>query len=90
VMPVAHGAETLRTARKIYCPTELCGIMGYLTAVQEYNSRQASVPFKIEEMFGPAQELEEAARKGVEAVLAQNFKLGFEQAMMRVYGVERK
>lgn len=82
-MPVAHGAETLRAARKIYCPTELCGMMGYLTAVEEYHSRQANVPFAIEDMYGPARKLEEAARKGVEMVLTQNFAIGFDQAVMR-------
>lgn len=88
VMPVPHGAEILRAARKIYCPTELCGMMGYLTAVEEYHSRQANSPFKIEDMFGPAHELEEAARKGVETVLSQNFSLGFDTAIMKIFGAQ--
>ena len=88
VMPVPHGAETLRAARKIYCPTELCGMMGYLTAVEEYHSRQANSAFKIDDMFGPAHKLEEAARKGVETVLSQNFSLGFDAAIMRIFGAQ--
>lgn len=84
-MPVPHGAELLRHARKIFCPTELCGMMGYLTAVEEYHSRQIKKPFKMEEMFEPARKLEEISRNATELVLKKNFSLGFDQAVRDIY-----
>lgn len=84
-MPVPHGSELLRQARKIFCPTELCGMMGYLTAVEEYHSRQLKKPFKMEEMFEPARKLEEISRKASELVLRNNFSFSFEQAVRDIY-----
>src|SRR5690606_24293595 len=36
VMPDLSQTEVLRVARKVYAPTELGGMMGYLTAVEQY------------------------------------------------------
>lgn len=85
VMPVKNGRELLREARKIYCPTELSGMMGYLTAVEEYHARQAGEPFKVDEMFEPARKLHDAARKAVELVLNRNFSIGFDRAVEELF-----
>ncbi|MBN8550083.1 MAG: hypothetical protein J0M12_12265 [Deltaproteobacteria bacterium] len=84
-MPVSDGAEILRQARKMFCPTELCGMMGYLTAVEEYHSRQAGKAFKFEDMFKPAEKLEEVSRRAAELVLKKNFACGFDQAVRELY-----
>jgi hypothetical protein len=89
-MPVAHGADLLREARKIFCPTELCGMMGYLTAVEEYHSRQANRAFRFEDMYEPSRKLEEAARLATELVLKKNFALGFANAVREVYPTTSK
>ena len=48
VMPDhAAGSEALRAARKAYCPTELGGMMGYLTAVEEYLAGAEGTPFDV-------------------------------------------
>lgn len=56
----ADANETPFTrARKIFTPTEMCGMMGYLTAVEEYLRTQARSSFSIDEMYTPAKRLEE-------------------------------
>ena len=50
--------ELLNQAGKIFCPTELSGVMGYLTAVEEYLCDQAGVDFQVETMLFAAKELE--------------------------------
>jgi hypothetical protein len=84
-MPVEHGGTMLRDARKIYAPTELGGMMGYLTAVEEYLSKQAGKPFSAEQMFVPARKLEEAGLKATEYVLKHNFACTFEDAIRACY-----
>lgn len=84
-MPVEHGGLQIRDARKIYAPTELGGMMGYLTAVEEYLSKQAGKAFAAEDMFVPARKLEEAGRLATEYVLKQNFSCTFEDAIRAIY-----
>ncbi|MBX7143833.1 MAG: hypothetical protein K1X79_05230 [Oligoflexia bacterium] len=84
-MPVAHGSEMIRDARKIYCPTELGGMMGYLTAVEEYLSKRENKPFKSEDMFKPAEKLEEVGRRATEFILKQNFSCTFDEAVRKLY-----
>ncbi|MHB1073526.1 MAG: Rossmann-fold NAD(P)-binding domain-containing protein [Gemmatimonadaceae bacterium] len=85
-MPDPAGADVLRAARKAYCPTELAGMMGYLTAVEEYLAQVEGVPFDMTTMFAAAKRLEEAGREGVERVVERNWAISFEEAVREVYG----
>lgn len=85
VMPDPSGAETLRRARKVYAPTELGGMMGYLTAVEEYLAHLEGQRFAIEPMFEAAKRLEEAGREGAKRVIERDFAISFEQAIEEVF-----
>jgi hypothetical protein len=85
VMPDhAAGSEALRAARKAYCPTELGGMMGYLTAVEEYLARASGVPFDIGTLIDAAQKLDDAAFRATRRTIERDFALRFEDAMREV------
>lgn len=84
-MPVENGEERLRAARKLYCHTELCGMMGYLTAVEEYLARAQGVRYTVDSMFEAARRLEEVGRTTAKSVLDQNFKETFSAAARRLF-----
>ncbi len=86
VMPDPSGADTLLRARKVYCPTELAGMMGYLTAVEEYLCKQIGSPFDITSMYQPAGKLEEAGREATAQMLEREFAINFEEAVRTCYG----
>jgi hypothetical protein len=83
-MPVPRSAEELRRAHKIYCPTELGGMMGYLTAVEEYLALLENVPFRVEALFEAAGRLRWAGRAATEEVVRSGFVLSFEDAVREV------
>jgi hypothetical protein len=83
-MPDPRGADTLRRAHRIYCPTELGGMMGYLTAVEEYLAHLEGVPFRVETLFEAARRLEWAGRAATEEVVRSGFVLSFEDGMRAV------
>jgi hypothetical protein len=85
VMPDPHGATVLKEARKIYCHTELCGMMGYLTAVEEYLSKREGVTYDMKSMFKAAEKLEEAGFKATQHLIEKSYTLSFEDAMRAVY-----
>jgi Glutamate dehydrogenase/leucine dehydrogenase len=82
VMP-DHGAgsEALRAARKAYCPTELGGMMGYLTAVEEYLARVEGAPFDVGTLLEAARKLDGIAYEATRRVIAENFAISFEEAV---------
>ena len=84
-MPDAYGAEILREARTLYAPTEFGGMMGYLTAVEEYYARHAGQPYRLETMLEAARYLEEPGREVTAHVLERDFEGGFEEAVGEVY-----
>lgn len=84
-IPNADDALVLRNARKIYAPVELGGMMGYLTAVEEYLSVLEGVPFKIETLLVAAQRLEGAAYAATARVLAGAHRETFEEAVTALY-----
>ncbi|MDB4873719.1 MAG: hypothetical protein JWM41_165 [Gemmatimonadetes bacterium] len=86
VMPNPADADRLRAARKSYCPTELGGMMGYLTAVEEYLSIVAGQPFDVRTMFDAAKRLEAAAYLATRAQVDADYKISFEDAMHVAYG----
>jgi hypothetical protein len=82
VMPDhAAGSDALRAARKAYCPTELGGMMGYLTAVEEYLARVENVPFDLETLLAAAHKLDGVAFDATRRVIAQDFAISFEEAV---------
>jgi hypothetical protein len=85
-MPDPKSADVLRRAHKIYAPTELGGMMGYLTAVEEYLALLEGVPFQVETLFEAARHLEPAAREATEEVVRSGFVLSFEDAVKALYG----
>lgn len=85
-MPDPAGIDVLRRSHKVYCPTELAGMMGYLTAVEEYLCKQTEQPFDITSMYAPAAKLEEAGRETTRLMVARDFGLTFEEAVRVVYG----
>jgi hypothetical protein len=85
-MPDAQGSEILRAAGKVYAPTEFGGMMGYLTAVEEYLARHAGEAFDIGTMLEAAKHLEGAGRDVTRQVRERGFAISFEEAVAEVYG----
>ena len=81
VMPDASGAVTLQQAGKVYAPTELGGMMGYLTAVEEYLSQLEGVPFDVKSLLVAAERLETAGFEATREVQRRDFKISFEDAV---------
>jgi hypothetical protein len=85
VMPDhAAGSEALRRARKSYAPTELGGMMGYLTAVEEYLASVEGVPFDLQTLFDASRRLETASYEAVRYQRERDFVVSFEDAMRAV------
>jgi hypothetical protein len=80
VMPDHKDSERLQKAARLYCPTELCGMMGYLTAVEEYLTKRSG-SFEMKFMLEAAKRLEEACQDGAKRALAAGGELSFEAAM---------
>jgi hypothetical protein len=82
VMPDhAAGSEALRAAGKAYAPTELGGMMGYLTAVEEYLARVEGVPFDVATLLEASTKLEPAAHAAAQYAIERDFAVSFEEAM---------
>lgn len=75
------GSEALRAAKKAYCPTELGGMMGYLTAVEEYLARAEGVPFDVGTLMEAAKALEPAAFAATRYAIGRDFAVSFEDAV---------
>ena len=85
VMPDANGAVTLQQAGKVYAPTELGGMMGYLTAVEEYLSKLEKVPFDVKSLLVAAERLDTAGFEATRSVAQRDFKMSFEDAVTALY-----
>jgi hypothetical protein len=86
VMPDASGAAALQRAGKIYAPTELGGMMGYLTAVEEYLSKLDGIPFDVASLLVAAERLETAGFEATREVVRQGYGCSFEDAVVALYG----
>ena len=84
-MPNPDNEIKLREASQIYCPTEFCGMMGFLTAVEQNISRRNGKDFMLESMIEPCKVLDEAAYKGIGRVLKDDYKLSFSDAIRAEY-----
>jgi hypothetical protein len=80
----AAGSEALRRARKAYAPTELGGMMGYLTAVEEYLAAVEGVPFDVRTLFDASRRLETASYEAVRYQRERDYAVSFEDAMRAV------
>ncbi len=80
------GTVAFRAAGKAYCPTELGGMMGYLTAVEEYLARVDGVPFDVATLLEAAAALEPAAFTATRYARERNFSVSFEDAMKALCG----
>jgi hypothetical protein len=85
VMPEPGLEELLRQAEKVFAPTELGGMMGYLTAVEQYLSVIEKVPFLVDAMLGAAQRLETAGYETTARIIANGHVENFEEAVTAVY-----
>jgi hypothetical protein len=86
VMPDLSDANRLRDAGKVYAPTELGGMMGYLTAAEEYLAHLERVPFDVRTLLEAAKRLDTAGFEATARVKAGAFKESFEDAALGLYG----
>jgi hypothetical protein len=84
VMPDPGQARVLRAAEKVYAPTELGGMMGYLTAAEEYLSRVEGVPFDVNIMLGAAKRLEQVGFDATARVRGGGHRESFEEAVTKL------
>ena len=80
-MPDPSRAPLLLQAHKVFAPTEFGGMMGYLTAVEEYLAHVAGEPFRIETLLEAAHELEPICFAATKRVRDRGFAITFEQAI---------
>jgi hypothetical protein len=85
-MPDARGTDVLLAGRKAFAPTELGGMMGYLTAVEEYLSKRAGVDFDIGTVLDAARRLEVVGREAMAGVVASGWTKSFEQVVHEKFG----
>jgi hypothetical protein len=85
VMPDLASVEVLRAAGKIYAPTELGGMMGYLTAVEEYLSVIEKQRFEVATLLDAAKRLETAGFEATARIIAGKHRENFEAAITALY-----
>ena len=78
------GSGVLRVARKAYAPTELGGMMGYLTAAEEYLARIAGTPFDIESLIESAAQLEPPIVAAMQHLRAHAYSTTFAESLIAV------
>ena len=81
VMPDPSRAPMLLRAHKVFAPTEFGGMMGYLTAVEEYLAHVAGETFRIETLLDAARQLEPICFAATKRVRDRGFAISFEDAI---------
>ena len=81
VMPDPSRAPRLLDSHKVFAPTEFGGMMGYLTAVEEYLAYLAGEPFRIETLLEAAKQLEPICLAATQRVRDRGFAVSFEDAV---------
>lgn len=84
-MPNPLGEESLRQGRKLYCHTELCGMMGYLTAVEEFLSRAKGEKFAVENMAVACARLEEIGLRAGQFQIQHDLQLSFSDSVRQLF-----
>ena len=75
-----EGATRLLAAKKIYCPTELGGMMGYLPAVEEYLAVKEKLRFEVRQMMEASKRLEVVGRQASSLIKSRAYEITFEEA----------
>jgi hypothetical protein len=86
-MPNDADGLILRDAKKVYAPAEVGGMMGYLTAVEEYLSALEGVAFDVTTLIAASKRLETAGFETTERILAGGNRETFEDAVTALYGI---
>jgi len=73
--------KVLQKAKKIFCPPEYCGMMGYLTAVEEYLTRQAGEDWDLNVMWESSQLLSSHAFEIAQSVTKSDFSHNFQELL---------
>ena len=81
-MPDPSAADVLHASRKVYAPTELGGMMGYLTAVEEYLAKAERVAFDVATLLGAAEKLDGIGYAVTKRVREGGFAQSFEQVAL--------
>ncbi|HYW30470.1 MAG TPA: NAD(P)-dependent oxidoreductase [Gemmatimonas sp.] len=81
VMTDTSLANLLQQSDKSFAPTELGGMMGYLTAAEEYLSRRAGVTFDPDTLIAAAADLEQAGFDAVKLARDSGGALSFAEAV---------
>ena len=81
VMPDPSRAPRLLESRKVFAPTEFGGMMGYLTAVEEYLAYVTGETFRIETLLDAAEQLEPICFAATKRVRDRGFAISFEDAI---------
>ena len=84
-MPDPRGTDVLLAGRTAFAPTELGGMMGYLTAVEQYLAVRAGQPFALETVLDAARRLEDVGRDVMAAVVESGFAKSFEKVVREKY-----
>jgi hypothetical protein len=84
-MPDPRGTETLRAAQKVFAPTELGGMMGYLTAVEQYLAVIEGKAFDVQTVLDAALRLEVAGYETTARIIAGGHAEDFETAVTKLY-----
>ena len=80
-MPDPRGTDVLLAGKKAFAPTELGGMMGYLTAVEEYLSAREGKPFELQTVLDAAQRLEHVGDVVMQSVIASGWTKSFEDVV---------
>lgn len=86
VMPNADDDDVLRRTHKVFCPCECAGMMGYLTAAEEYLSHLAGDVFTLADMYEAAKALEAPGERATRHVIAGGYAQTMSQALEELYG----
>lgn len=84
-MPEPELELELRRAKKVFAPTELGGMMGYLAAVEEYLSVKEDQPFDMASVLFAARRLESAGHDTTARVIAGGYQESFADAVTEEY-----
>lgn len=79
-MPDEADAERLQAAGKVYFPTEFGGMMGYLTAVEQYYHQLEGTRFHVATMINAAAKLEPIAERITRTIVESGFRTSFRDA----------
>jgi glutamate dehydrogenase/leucine dehydrogenase len=79
-MPDPADEHVLLAAGKVYAHTELGGMMGYLTAAEEYLARVEGVPFDVGTLYAAAERLHAVGARAAARVVAGGYRESFQEA----------